>query len=97
MGSVSSYPDPPDFGPLTGYPSQSEIVGPLWKLIWKLLCEATHPLRGAEVVELVHRTMPEANPATIKNLLSGAGVGGVLERTKVRGESRREVWAYRVL
>lgn len=87
-GRVSSYPDPPDFGPVLDYPSAGSEVGPLWRILWHMLCEAGGPVKLSELCaqgcaayqDRTGRAIPEVTAA---NLVLGAARAGYLTEDKV--------------
>lgn len=95
---MSSYPDPPDFGPVLNYPSAGSEVGPLWRILWHMLCQADEPVPVATLVTegcaaYENRTGRKIAPVTATNLLQGAELTGHLVQERL-GRCRKP--AYRL-
>lgn len=85
---MSSYPPPPDYGPVRLYPSAGSEVGPLWRILWHLLCEAGEPVKlsvlcaqGCALYQ--DRTGRMIAEVTAANLVRGAAAAGYLTEEKV--------------
>lgn len=85
---MSNYPPPPDYGPVPAYPSAGSEVGPLWRIIWTMLCEAGEPVKlhdlcaqgCATYTERTGRPVPEITAA---HLVLGAARAGYLVEARV--------------
>lgn len=68
--------DAPDFGPVAGYPSRGERIGPAWRRVWRELADGEWHL-GADLAEAC---AIEVLPQTIKTLLWQADRNGLVAK-----------------
>lgn len=92
MSAVTSRntPPPPDFGPVLGYPSGGHQTGPLWRILWTMLYEASEPLPLRELAAQACAEYAEQNghpvaEITAVNLVRGAARAGHLDEVALPG------------
>jgi hypothetical protein len=83
--------------PRSDYPLSGVKTGPAWRAAWDMLREgyADDYLPSGQIAEAVVEKCPGVHPDTVKNILLSACVHGVLVKTYVMHNSRRQA-AYRI-